>query len=302
MLDDLSAEQENLLDPISKEWIDDAHCGQTFFNQKTAAETLTKIYALADMKTPEIVFVMGPMDARDFCKEELKLDVKDFDYFGVGFDSGWVSFYDYFQRIGVLERDDDEFNAVKEFMRSGVWATILFENLAICIARPNLVAVDEQGNLHSDKGPAISFDDGYEEYAWHGTWVTQQIIIKPETLTKEQIISEKNSEVSRAIAERLGWDEYMKRVETVLIHKWFDEETKSHYELYDFKDRKGSLQPRLLKMESPELNDGTRPYYIEPVPPQAETCQAARRWQCDPERPEIQECNKNPVLAFEVEA
>lgn len=302
MLEDLNAEQESLIDPIANEWISDAHAGNTLVNQKTAAETLTKIYALAELKAPEIVFVSGPMDARDFCKEELKQDIKDFDYFGIGFDSGWVSFYDYFQRIGILERDDEEFNAVKEFMRSGVWATILFENLAICIARPNTVKVDEQGNLHSDKGPAIAFDDGYEEYAWHGAWVTEQIIMKPETLTSKQITEEKNSEVSRAIAERLGWDEYLKRTDTILVHKWFDEETKSHYELYDFKERKGTLQPRLLKMESPELNDGTRPYYIEPVPPQAKTCQSARRWQCDPARPEIGECNTNSELVFEAEA
>lgn len=302
MLNDLNAEQEALIDPLANEWIQEAHCGQTLMNQRSAAAAIDKIYALAELKAPEIVFLAGPMDAKEFCKEELKQDLGTFDYFGVGFDSGWVSFCDYFQRIGILEREDEEFNAIKEFMRSGVWATVMFENLVLCIARPNTVKTDEQGNLHCDSGPAIAFDDGYEEFAWHGAWVTEQIIMKPDTLKKADILAEKNSEVSRAIAERLGWDEYMKRVETVLVHKWFDETTSSHYELHDFKERKGSLQPRLLKMESPELNDGTRPYYIEPVPPQAKTCQAARRWQCDPARPEIQECNTNPELAFEVEA
>lgn len=302
MLDDLNPEQESLLDPITEEWIKDAHCGQTLINKHSAAEAISKIYALAELKEPEIVFMTGPMDASRFCKEELKQDMGAFDYFGIGFDSGWVSFFDYFQRIGELERDDEEFNTIKEFMKSGVWATVMFENLVICIARPNTVKTDAQGNLHCENGPAIAFDDGYEEYAWHGAWVTEQIIMKPESLKKEQIVAEKNSEVSRAIAERLGWDEYMKRVETILIHKWFDEQTRSHYELHDFKERKGSLQPRLLKMESPELNDGTRPYYIEPVPPQSKTCQAARRWQCDPARPSIEECNKNENLVFIEEA
>lgn len=302
MLNDLTDSQENLIEDVASEWISNANGGNTQIDQIKASDCLAKIYSLSEMKAPKVLFFDGPMDAISFCKNELNQDIDTFDWFGVGYDSGWVSFYDYFQRIGVLERDDEGFNAVKDFMKSGAWATILFENLAICIARPNLVSVDDKGELHSDKGPAISFDDGYQEYAWHGTWVTEQIIMKPETLTKEEIIGDKNSEVSRAIAERLGWDGYVKRVETILIHKWFDEETKSHYELYDFKDRKGSLQPRLLKMESPELNDGTKPYYIEPVPPQAQTCQAARRWQCDPERPEIRECNENSALVFEAEA
>jgi hypothetical protein len=86
------------------------------------------------------------------------------------------------------------------------------------------------------------------------------------------------------------------------VHKWFDETTSLHYELYDFEDRKGPLQPRLLKMESPSLNDGSRPYYIEPVPPESKTCQAARRWQDDPSRPNISECNDHPDLVFEIEA
>lgn len=302
MLNDLTQEQEKLAEELAEEYILDAHCGETLVNQRQAALALQKIYALADIKVPRVLFLDGPMDAIEFCKEELKVDIDTIDYFGVGYDSGWVSFYDYFQRIGVLERDDEEFNAVKDFLRSGVWATILFENLAICVSRPNTVKTDAQGNLHCEDGPAILFDDGYGEYAWHGTWVTEQIILKPQTLKKAEILKEKNSEVSRAIAERLGWEEYLKRVESVLVHKWFDETTKSHYELYDFKERKGSLQPRLLKMESPALNDGTRPYYIEPVPPQAKTCQAARRWQCDPTRPEITECNQNSELVFEVEA
>lgn len=302
MLEELNQEQEALIDLLADEWIKEANGGSTLIDQRQAARAIDRIYALAELKAPEIIFVAGPMDAIAFCKEELNQDVQTFDWFGVGYDAGWMSFFDYFQRIGVLEHDDEEFNALRDFMRSGVWASIMFEGLVICIARPNTVKTDERGNLHCANGPAILFDDGYGEYAWHGAWVTEQIIMKPETLTKEQIMAEKNSEVSRAIAERLGWDEYLKRVDTVLVHKWFDETTKSHYELFDFKERKGSLQPRLLKMESPELNDGTRPYYIEPIPPQAKTCQAARRWQCDPSRPDIEECNKNPELVFEVEA
>lgn len=301
MLNDLTPEQDKLADELSNEYILDAHCGETLINQRQAANVLQKIYALAELSAPRILFLDGPMEAIQFCKEELKTEVDTIDWFGIGYDSGWVSFFDYFQRIGVLARDDEEFNLIKDFLRSGVWATLLFENLAICIPRPNTVKTDAQGSLHCENGPAILFDDNYGEYAWHGAWVTEQIIMKPETLTKKQILKEKNSEVQRAIAEKLGWEKYLKLVDVKLIDKWFDANTSCHYELYDFKRRLGVLQPRLLKMESPELNDGTRPFYIEPVPPESKTCRSARRWQCDPSRPEITECNKNPELVFEQE-
>lgn len=301
MLNKLTLQQEKLMDIISTQYINNAHCGITSINKDLAEKSLNKIYELAELKPPKVVFLKGPLAAIEFCRTELKQNVVSFDYFGMGFDSGWISFYDYFQQIEVLENDDTEFNVLKDFVNSGVWATIMFDTVVVCIARPNKVCVDEKGNLHFDKGPAISFDDGYEEYAWHGTWVSKQLIMNPDTITKKDIANEKNSEVSRAIAERLGWDKYTQLIDTILIDKWFDESTSSHYELYDFKNRAGSLQPRLLKMESAELHDGTRPYYIEPVPPQAKTCKAARRWQCDPSYPQIEECNNNSELVFDNE-
>lgn len=304
MLNDLNEEQESLIDKLAQGWIDDAHCGDHHIDQRKAISCLKRIYALADLKEPEVVFLDGPMDAVRFCEEELKQKIDTFDWFGVGYDSGWVSFYDYFQRIGILERDDEEFNSVKEFMRSGVWATVLFENIAVCISRPIAVVVDENGNLHNDKGPAVEFADGYSEFCWHGTFVSENLIMRPREITREEIMAEKNSEVSRAMAERLGWAEYMKRAETVLIDKWFDPDKSLHYELYDFTKR-FDLTPRLLKMESPELNDGGRPYYIEPVHPALKTCQAARKWQFqkdDGTWPEPEECNNDPMMTFEVEA
>lgn len=304
MLEELKADQESLLDSVAEEWIQEAHSGEIHIDQRKASSCLKKIYALADLKEPAAVFMNGPIEAVRFCEEKVNQKVDTFDWFGVGYDSGWLSFYDYFQRIGILERDDEEFNVMKDFMRSGVWATILFENLAVCIARPAKVSVDGNGNLHCENGPAIVFADGYEEYAWHGTWVAEKIIMRPQTLTRDEILNEKNSEVSRAIAERLGWDEYMKRIDTILIHKWFDPSTSLHYELHDFKDRRFELMPRLLKMESPELKDGTRPLYIEPVDPKLETCQAARKWQFKKEDgswPTVEECNRNPELVFELE-
>ena len=132
-----------------------------------------------------------------------------------------------------------------------------------------------------------------------------------------QIMNERNSEVSRAMAERLGWDTYLKLADTFLIDKWFDPSKSLHYELWDFKKR-FELTPRLLKMESPELKDGTRPHYIEPVHHGLKTCQSARRWQF-PEDEDKQNqkvmfggtwmsdvesvafCNVHPELEFSVE-
>ena len=187
-----------------------------------------------------------------------------------------------------------------------------YENVCFVSDKPKMIKRNERGQLHSENGLALQFHDGYGMFCWHGTRVKEKLIMRPNEITREEILNEKNSEVSRAMMEKLG-ARYFELFKPKLIHKWFDEKTSCHYELCDIEDRPQSDFPFFLKMESPELKDGTRPYYIERVPPGIKTCQAARRWQCDPEiidlckrgRNEIMQsvkiCNENPELVFEME-
>src|SRR3990167_8497037 len=52
-----------------------------------------------------------------------------YSYNGIAWDSGWVSFYDYFQEIGIVKSENIE--KYKDFLASGAYDTILFENFAI---------------------------------------------------------------------------------------------------------------------------------------------------------------------------
>ena len=220
---------------------------------------------------------------------------------GCGDDAGWIAWFDFFSRLGI----NNENGAVyRDWLKSGVWDVLWFQDLAVITCRPSSVKKDARGWLHCENGPAVSWPSGEDYFFWHGTRVSEKVIMRPLEITKEDIATEKNSEVSRAIAEKLGWDEYMKRCDTVLVDKWFDADKMLHYELWDFKKR-FELTPKLLKMESPELKDGTRPHYVEPVPPGIKTCQAARAWQfmrVDGKWPTVDECNADPTLTFEVEA
>jgi uncharacterized protein YaaW (UPF0174 family) len=237
--------------------------------------------------------------------EQVNAKEKEFFYYSYedgGYSASWVSYYDFFNRIGIVKSDN--FDKYKNYIRSGIFMSIFLEDFAIVCPRPKYVKKDERGRLHSADSAAIGWGNGEKYYYWHGIRIAEKIILNPKELTKDEILNEKNSEISRAMSEILGWDEYMRRVDTILIDKWFDTERCLHYELYDFKNR-FELTPRLLKMESPELKDGTRPYYIEPVHYELNSCQAARKWQfCkqDGTWPSVEECNKYPEMHFEIEA
>ena len=171
--------------------------------------------------------------------------------------------------------------------------------------RPTKIARDSRGRLHCEDAMAIDWTDGWGLFMWHGTLVPAKLIMDPASVTREEVLAEKNSEVSRAYAERLGWERYFKLVDVERVDQWTDKRTGLFYELYDFKNRLGENQPRLLKMESPVLNDDTKPHYIEPVDPKLKTAQAARRWQFRKENgewPTVKEANEKPEMAFVWEA
>ena len=94
-------------------------------------------------------------------------------------------------------------------------------------------------------------------------------------------------------------------VGAVRIDEWLDPGTGCLYQLYESKSIRGEEMPKLLKMQSPELQDGQRPFYVESVPPGINSCRAARRWQFrkpDGSWPSVWECNEVPALAFDVES
>lgn len=349
MIEKLTEEQESLKVVVHDEWINFCLGGDTSIDRDIAKKGIDWIYSLNNLPPPKYyAFAEGPLAAQlianvfpSVCKsnklpinsdsvlnsvwksvsesisesisESVRESVSDsvwnsYEYpLSTASYSGWISFYDYFMRIGIKH---PYFEKYRDWIKSGHWECLLFEDLAVIVCRPSRITKDERGRLHNDKGCSAAWPSGEKYWFWHGTRVNEQIILKPETIKKKQILEEKNSEVSRAIAERLGWDKYLGIIGSKLIDKWFDETTCCHYELYDFEERKGPMQPRLLKMESPECNDGTRPYYIEPVPPQMKSCKAARRWQCDSlgedykDNPNewIKECNERPELVFQIEA
>ena len=177
-----------------------------------------------------------------------------------------------------------------------------------CTERPKSISWETDRTpprLHSATGPALLFRDGYYLHAWHGTQVPSRLIEQPESYTAEEIRQLGNSEVVRALAERLGWDEFLKKLGAKVVDTWKDPKTALTYELLDT-DRFGDQQPRLLRMQSPVLLDSTQPSYIEEVPPDVTSARAARFWQfrkSSGEWPTVKEANDHKrELTFTKEA
>ena len=79
------------------------------------------------------------------------------------------------------------------------------ENICWISERHNILSRDEEGRLHSETGPSVSYPDGWSLYHWHGTAIPSEWIEDRKSLTAAVALKQANVERRRAACEILGW-------------------------------------------------------------------------------------------------
>jgi len=117
---------------------------------------------------------------------------------------GWVSFYNYFSRIGVLENKD--FEKYTKLIRSGCFQTYAYDNIVFAVKPPSNMVRNETGELNNAFGPALEFRNGHKYYIINGFNISQEIFeaVCDRTYTPEQFFKEDNEEVKSAIISLMG--------------------------------------------------------------------------------------------------
>lgn len=290
----LTKEQEQLADAVADEYIKDLTSAAPPIIE-VINKWLDIVYGTYNKKRPDRVEVVeSPRRALVLAHELTGEKQTATDYCGVG-EGGWIAFYDYFHRIGVLsDSEASDLLALRDFTRCS-WDTVLLDECAIVIRRPTTLKLDDAGNLHCATGPAIEWADGEKDYAWHGTWVNERIVLDPKSHSKAEFLAITNTEERRALAESGGWSWVAELLDAKQVDDWTDPETALNYTLHRCND--GS---QLLAKQSPQLKDGSQPKYLEPVHEGLKTAQAARKWQATSWTPE--QCEQDPVLSYGAEA
>jgi len=131
---------------------------------------------------------------------------------------------------------------------------------------------DDQFRFHSDYSPArIKFSSC--QYFVHDVMVPPEVITSPKSITREQILNERNQEVKRVMMERYGFERLLSSGDVNII---------------DSKPA-GAGEYRLLSFDDPNLRDSamllvqvvcpsTGQKYILRVPPYLETVDEAVAW------------------------
>jgi hypothetical protein len=184
-------------------------------------------------------------------------------------DAGWISFYEFFRANCGIVTQADLGGLVNVAKTMGWWAP--YDTLAVCQRRPLAIHRDDQFRLHSESGMAIQYRDGWGFYAWHGVRLGhdgEQIILRPQTQTIEQIDADENEEVRRIRIERFGWLRYLAETNAEVVHSRRNdiENTK------EMLCRRGPMQ--VLVCHCPST---ARVYALE-VPREIATCEQAQNW------------------------
>jgi len=146
----------------------------------------------------------------------------------------------------------------------GIW----FDDRVVLVGWPSVWKTDDRRELHCADGPALLWP-GEQEHYWHGQAIDEIVINRPDDVTGEYLLK-LSAEQRRASYEAIGHERAIKALGLTAI----DTATIGDlaYELY-----RGS-QESWLRMQSPPLQDGSQPFYVEPVHELVATCREALAW------------------------
>jgi hypothetical protein len=292
---ELTQEQKAMFPHYVNKWIDVGTCCEPA-DRKKAEEGLKLAYKTAKLKPPkEIIWCDSPLSgmlavtayfyAKENNLDRRKLTMKDLDeviklhivYFCCfgQHSASWLSFYDFFEKECGLVEETKPLRGLKMIAESAGWWWC-YKDVAFICERHTICSLDDQRLIHSDKGPAIAFKDGFQIFAIHGVMVPEYVVMHPEKIDVQDVQKEENMEVRRIKIDRMGVAKYLDAIGAEKIHEdWI---------IVDNTDEKDPISmPRYLlrdKLGNQYLlgTDGStkRGYYMN-VDPNAKTCSDAHQ-------------------------
>ncbi len=255
-------------------------------------------YRVAGLPCPPVRIVKSRVEALAIASKETGEKETSIDWVSVWY-VGWLARREAGERLGILGLDDEEKSIMADVhialdaLSGGVFGSVALDGLFLAIPYASVLKFDSAGNLHCGDGPAVSWGDDDQEWAWHGVWIPRELTDGSE-ITPE-MYSGYSTEVRRACGEIRGWQFVSDLLGASVIDSWKDQVTGLTYELLSGRGEKW------LRKQSPVIKDGSQPTYIEPVHEDLESARAARRWQAPPYLTPA-ECEADPSLEYEHES
>jgi hypothetical protein len=200
---------------------------------------------------------------RDQVREQVRADMKDFwkYYRGGNLWASWYSYVSFFRDVCGYHDDSLQKFALDEAIALNAGWSLWNATIATLSDRPAELRRNDRHQFHCTFGPALLYRDGWAIYAINGVRVTEQIVMRPGTLTAADVAKESNQEVRRIMIERMGYQKYLRESGATLAHS--DQRGK----LWKAK-REGDTDLAMVEVlnSTPEPDGTTKTYFLR-VPP-----------------------------------
>lgn len=221
-LENLTPEQIAKTDAIVEKWSRRA-LNNPSVNREKAVELINFLYKRTGLNEPKIVFSGSPQGNQDALKAEMeKLGLK-YSYVApyelLNYCST-LAFFDYFDELGLVEKQEDALTYKELVFQSGLWEVIAMDTTAFVCGCPSTVIRNEKNQLHYDNGPALAWPDGHKLFFLFGVEFTEEEYWKVVRgkLTLADVQGYKNADQRAAATAFLPAKDLLEHVGGVLIH------------------------------------------------------------------------------------
>lgn len=213
-LEKLTPEQEALIPVIRDKWI-----SQLFdlkeINIPQLTEGVNWLYTFCKMEIPKIIICESLLESQILVNilknltnvgDNVRANVWDKNIqhesicsYGDINDYGWVSFYNFFSEIGIL--NNPNFNLFVNLLQSNYFTMIQMDKVCIIVKNPKHILLNDQKQMNSTKDYAIKFNDETGMYFVNGFYLSDELFLKlsNKEYTFEDFSIENNEEVKSAI-------------------------------------------------------------------------------------------------------
>ena len=147
-----------------------------------------------------------------------------------------------------------------------------YRRACVISERPSAIHTDPAGRLHAAHEPAVRYRDGRSLHVWHGTGVPSDWIQAPKHLDVTLALTWPNTEQRRALAEIIGWERVLEKVDARTIDKDPDPAIGELIEV-TVPGRHRETARLLLKVRC-----GTQRDFVLSVPPGMRSAREANAW------------------------
>ncbi len=192
----------------------------------------------------------------------------------IGLELDWISYHDFCDRHLGVKYESGRLQRIRLWSEIGKfcywWAP--YEATCFVSDRPAEIHLDARERLHSVRGPAMAFSDGWFLYAIHGNAVSERLVIRPDAATLEDLPLDTDLEVLHATIKLLGHERFLAAAKAQLVQE--DGFGRLHrIQFYDYEP--------LLMVEvanaTPDPDGKVRRHLLR-VPPETESAHEAVAW------------------------